>query len=69
MPRDGVVLSVYVTPDDAANLRARALAADRSVSAEVRRMLRLSMNEGPAATPSPRDISGAVGAGHACPAE
>lgn len=71
MPREGVVLSVYVTANDAAMLRERATAADRSVSAELRRLLRPLhaipfTSEGSAATPSPRDMSGVEGADHAC---
>jgi hypothetical protein len=40
VPRDGVVLSVYVERADVELLRARAERADRSVSAELRRLLR-----------------------------
>jgi hypothetical protein len=74
MPKAGVVLSVYVSPADAALLRARASHGDRTISAEVRRILRplhtaSITSEGPAVTPSPRDTLGAGGADHAHPAE
>jgi plasmid stability protein len=50
MPRDGVVLSTYLPRADAAVLRARAAAADRSTAAEIRRIIRVSLNgESPAA--------------------
>lgn len=36
----GVTLATYLSPADAATLRARAEAADRSIAAEIRRALR-----------------------------
>jgi hypothetical protein len=52
----GVVVSTYVPPEVAAAIRARARAADRSVSAELRRAIRdlYANDEGPADGPSLR---------------
>lgn len=57
----GVTLSTYVAPDEAAELRARAAAADRTIAAEIRRVIRRSLisdtpvhSEGRPATDAPR---------------
>lgn len=70
MPRDGIVLSTYLLPAEAAVIRARAEAADRTTAAELRRIIRRHLaqyDESPAGRPSFRSDSGVEAAGDVAP--
>ena len=61
-PTRSVTLSTYLEPDEAEIVRARARAADRSVAAELRRLLRpyLLNDLDPGGEPGPRENSPVV---------
>jgi hypothetical protein len=64
MARSGVVVSTYLDPTEAAIIRGRAEEGDRSIAAELRRIVRRDLQnaENPAGGPGSRSDQGVEGA-------
>jgi hypothetical protein len=53
MPPSGTPCTTYLEPQDVAQLRLRAKAADRSLAGEIRHALRRHLSGGPSTSESP----------------